>query len=153
MCNARKQTCTSFKTVDIVKKHPESTWLGLQEAKEEWSDITGRDVSELERVDKDVRSKKGKGRTHSKGAGKRKGGGEASKQVPTKVNTPGRRQSGRVQAMKRRPADEEDGDDAVAASPSKRTRTLPPRNATPGPSGARDGKWADSAIVLLLIPF
>ena len=41
----------------------------------------------------------------------RKGGGEASKQVPTKVNTPGRRQSGQVQAMKRRPADEEDSDD------------------------------------------
>lgn len=142
VCNAKRQACSSFKAVDIVKKYPESTWTGIQEAKEEWSETTGRNVAELERVDRDLRSKSVKlnkraatvqGKPSSKAADMTK---IPARKGSTAVVTPGRRQSGRLRANKKRPASVGyNNNPPVTASPSKRTRTLPPRNATPGPSG------------------
>lgn len=162
MCNARRQACTTFKTVDVVNRYPEAMWLRLDDAKQRWVAATGGDLLGLERNDSEIRGRRldmgdeedneplrrrtrnqGKERTPGKESHRGKSTGRDKGGVGKGVNTvsSGRRQSGRIQSMKKRPAVPEDqGDEDEASSPSKRTRNIPKRNATPGPSGTHEGQ-------------
>ena len=142
--------------MDVVTRYPEAMWISLDDAKARWIAATGGDAADLERADGDARGRRVKaedkqtsvastGRTGKKSKGRAqvkavKKGKSKGKGKEAEVQTPGRRQSGRLQSMKKRPAAAtEEQEEVTSLSPLKRTRNISPHNATPGPSGAHEG--------------